>query len=149
MRGLASVIARSKLLRKYFSYGLEVQKPANAVGNSARRLKATAQKETRERQLSAKEELELRAEAEYYAAWATNCMLPWERAQMNENKTPLRLWERLYWAVFPVLGISGFIYEMRGSNNKLRHFFRNDQDIDPEIRALYKHSEFDRLWRFF
>lgn len=45
------------------------------------------------------------------ARWATSWMMPWERAQMDVPTRPLKLWERVYWRLFVVLGGVGFAYE--------------------------------------
>lgn len=45
------------------------------------------------------------------ARWASSWMMPWERAQMDSPTRPLKLWERVYWRLFVVLGGVGFAYE--------------------------------------
>lgn len=45
------------------------------------------------------------------AKWASSWMMPWERAQMDTPTRPLKLWERVYWRLFIVLGGVGFAYE--------------------------------------
>lgn len=52
-------------------------------------------------------------EAVRQARWATSFMTPWERAQMDfaPRNQPLKVWERVYWRLFVVLGGVGFAYE--------------------------------------
>lgn len=113
---------------RYFS---DARRPVNNVGSYARTWREKEQGNDRSRvQEESNLRLERIAEAEFMAAWATRCMLPWERAQMNKNETPLTSFEKFYWTVFPVLGIAGFVYEMRGSNNAFAKRFRKDKDLN-------------------
>lgn len=45
------------------------------------------------------------------ARWVSSWMMPWERAQMDSPTRPLKLWERVYWRLFVVMGGVGFAYE--------------------------------------
>mmetsp|Transcript_524 Transcript_524/g.1793 ORF Transcript_524/g.1793 Transcript_524/m.1793 type:complete len:171 (+) Transcript_524:334-846(+) len=128
-----------------FGRNADKRKPISRVGVAARKERQRREREAEEERLRLQQEAQLQseqvAEAKFLAAWATSCMLPWERAQMNVNKTPLKTWEKIYWAVFPVLGVAGFIYEMRGSNSKVAKLFRKDKDDKKPTSSAEKMKE--------
>lgn len=64
------------------------------------------------------------------ARWASSWMMPWERAQMDSPTRPLKLWERVYWQLFVVLGGVGLVYETWVLGNR-----RIWNDEKPEHRV--------------
>lgn len=84
------------------------------------------------------------------ARWVSSWMMPWERAQMDFPSRPLKLWERVYWRLFIVMGGVGFAYETWVLGN--RRILLPDRPTstrtgDSEITGLYAGNQTFRSQR--
>lgn len=84
------------------------------------------------------------------AKWVSSWMMPWERAQMDAPSRPLKLWERVYWRLFVVLGGVGFAYETWVLGN--RRILLPERAVptgtsDAEITGLYAGNQTFRSQR--
>lgn len=83
------------------------------------------------------------------ARWASSWMMPWERAQMDFPSRPLKLWERVYWRLFVVMGGVGFAYETWVLGNR-RIWLPERANADPcekERHGLYPGNQTFRSQR--
>lgn len=86
------------------------------------------------------------------AKWVSSWMMPWERAQMDASSRPLKLWERVYWRLFVVLGGVGFAYETWVLGNRrilLPERVVPPRTSDAEITGLYAGNQTFRSQRLF
>lgn len=86
------------------------------------------------------------------AKWVSSWMMPWERAQMDFPSRPLKLWERVYWRLFVVLGGVGFAYETWVLGN--RRILLPERSVpaktsDAEITGLYAGNQTFHSQRLF